>query len=124
MPRAIREAQKSPYEDIPFAYRVLLILRDFYVRMRRGEVSHEAYEEALAKEGLEDLPCFAGERSGQFGEEYFVKFCGRRRELDRHVKGKNSRDPRFGFRLYFFFDDTSQQVIVGSFPEHLTTGAS
>ncbi|MGE0196602.1 MAG: hypothetical protein AB7P48_13370, partial [Methylocystis sp.] len=124
LPRALKAAQKSHFEDVPFAYRALLLLKDHYVRMRRGEITRQSYELALAEMGLEDLPCFAGDRSGQFGDEYFVRFNGVRRELDHHLKGKNSRDPRYGFRLYFFFDEETRQAVVGSFPEHLTTGAT
>ena len=61
------------------------------------------------------LPC---------GARIFVEFGGRRCELDRHLKGRNSRDPRLGFRLYFFWDDDTEQVVVGWLPNHLETRAT
>ena len=124
--RAIRSARKSKFENVALAYRALLILRDFYVPMRLegGDDLRIEYEQALKKEHLEETSTFAGPRSGQFGDEYFVERGGRKRKLDRHLKGRDARDPRFGFRLYFFWDDSSGQVVVGSFPNHLQTGVS
>ena len=119
--RAMRAARKSEFSDPSLAYNALLVLRDFYVPMRRGQVTREEYQNALAALGLEDTSSFAGVRSGQFGDEYFVTYNGRRRELDRHLKGSSSRDERFGFRLYYFWDEEAGQVVVGWLPSHLTT---
>ena len=121
--RAIRAAKGSPFEDARLAYRALLILRDCYVPMRRegGLDLKEAYRKALEKEALQEQPTFAGTRSGEHGDAYFVRHGGRRRELDLHLKGSDSRDPRFGFRLYFFWDNENEEVVVGSLPNHLRT---
>jgi len=124
--RAMRAAKKSAFENVELAYNALLLLRDFYVPMRRegGIDKKRAYEEARAKLGLDEAPTFGGSRAGEEGEAYFVDFGGRRRELDRHLQGSNSRDERFGFRLYFFWDDETDQVVVGWFPSHLPTRAT
>ena len=119
--RAIRAARKSKFEDVPLAYRALLILRDHYIPMKRegGIELRRTYDEALQKMGLEDSEPFTGTRAGQAGEDYFVEFAGHKRYLERHLKGSNSRDERYAFRLYFFWDDDSEQVVVGSLPGHL-----
>ncbi len=124
--RALRAAKKSEFENPALCYRALLILRDCYVPMRRVGASgqKDAYEKQLRELGLEESSSFAGGRAAEQGDEYFVEYNGRRRELDRHLKGSNSRDVRFGFRLYFFWDEDSKQVIVGSLPSHLATRAS
>jgi hypothetical protein len=124
--RALRAAKKSNFENPALGYRALLVLRDYYVPMRRvGEVGRRSeYEKRLQELGLEESPSFSGGRAAEQGDEYFVDYQGRRRELDRHLKGSNARDPRFGFRLYFFWDEDSMQVIVGSLPSHLSTRAS
>lgn len=124
--RALRTAAKSEFDDPPLAYQALLMLRDYFVPMKRigGKDFRDAYEARLKHLGLEDQPCFAGGRAGEQGDEYRVIYNGRPRYLDRHLKGSNSREERYGFRLYFFWDDESQQVVVGSFPAHLTTRAS
>jgi hypothetical protein len=126
MPRAFRAARKSAFENPQLAYKTLLILRDHFVPMKRegGLEKKQTYEKALAAHGLEELPSFAAERAGEQGNEYKVTYNGRPRHLDRHIKGSSSREERFGFRLYFFWDDDSQQAVVGSFPAHLTTRAT
>ncbi|MGK2915642.1 MAG: hypothetical protein ACSLE5_14560 [Porticoccaceae bacterium] len=126
MSRACRIATKSTFSDLELAYRTLLILRDHYVPMR-SEVGLErkrAYEQALAALGLEESQSFAGTRAGEEGDEYKVTYNGRPKTLDRHIKRSNSREERFGFRLYFFWDIDRQQAVVGSFPTHLTTRAT
>lgn len=122
--RALRAARKAEFADPALGYRALLVLRDLYVPMRKGQVSREQYHTALAELGLEDSGTFSGARAGQFGDEYYVSHGGRRRELDRHLKGSNSRDERYGFRLYFFWDEQAEQVVVGWLPTHLTTDIS
>jgi hypothetical protein len=126
LPRALNAAKKSSFEDIAFVYRTLLALRDKYVPMRRtGATQAKADCDAAWQElGLELTPSFAGSGAGQFGDEYRVKWDGRTRDLEMHLKGSNSRDPRYGFRCYFFWDDIKQVAVVGSIPGHLTTNAS
>jgi hypothetical protein len=126
MPRAFRIATKSAFEKPELAYQALLILRDYFVPMKRegGMEKKKAYEQALAALGLEDTQSFTGARAGEQGDEYRVLYNGQPRCLDRHIKGSSSREERFGFRLYFFWDDDSQQAVVGSFPTHLTTRAT
>ena len=67
LPRALRAAKKSHFEDIEFAYTVLLLLRDYYVPMRRHELDRSAYGHALKELGLDDLPSFSGDRAGEQG---------------------------------------------------------
>ena len=125
LPRAIKAAKKSTFENVALAYRALLVLRDYYVPMRLNEgKSVEDYKQALAQEGLEDTKSFAGTRSGEFGDAYFVQHGGRKRELERHLKGTNTRDPRYAFRLYFFWDEENGEVVVGWLPTHLPTRIS
>ncbi len=59
--------------------------------------------------------------AGEHGDSYFLTHKGRKRELDRHLKGSSARNSRYGFRLYFFRDDEDEEVIVGWLPEHLPT---
>jgi len=126
LPRALKAASKSLFENPPLAYEALLVLRDQFVRMKtKGSLENKAsYESALSARGLEDSASFSGQRAGEQGDEYRVQYNGRAYNLDRHLKGNNSRDERYGFRLYFFWDADNNQVVVGSFPGHLRTRAS
>lgn len=124
--RAIRAAKKSKFSDPGLVYRALLLFRDYYAPMRRngGLNLRNDYHRSLQELGLEDAPSFGGARAAEEGDSYFVRFGGRRCELDRHLKGSNARDERFGFRVYFFWDEDSEQVVVGWLPSHLPTRAS
>jgi hypothetical protein len=121
--RAFQGVNKSEYEDVSLIYKSLLVLRDHYVPMRRegGLERKRAYGKACHDLGLEEVPTFAGPRAGEEGDTYFVRYAGRRIELDRHLKKGNSREPRWCFRLYFFWDNDEQQVVVGWMPSHLDT---
>jgi hypothetical protein len=117
--RAFQGVRKSEYEDPQTIYKALLVLRDQYVPMRRegGPEKRRAYEEALAAIRLEE----SGTGDGiKFDSDlYSVQYGNRRMALDRHLKGGKSRDPRFCFRLYFFWDDETEVVVVGWLPSHL-----
>ena len=122
--RAFQGARKSEYHDPTFLYRALLLLRDHYVPMRiEGTPERkQSYEQSLAELQLEDSA--TGDGVKYAADLYSVQYGGVRRALERHLKGKDSRDRRYGFRLYFFWDDESQVVVVGWLPSHLDNRAS
>ena len=124
--RALRGAKESAYEEPGLVYQSLLLLRDYYVPMRRegGDELTRQYEEGLRRLGLEDSGSITRTRSGEQGDEYFILHNGRRRELDRHLKKGNAREPRHCFRLYHFWDEEAEQLVVGWLTSHLETRAS
>lgn len=126
LPRAYRIAEKSEFDNPALAYRVLLILRDAFVPMKLegGLDRKKAYESALSELGLDDAPSISANRVGEQGDEYKVNYDGRPRQLERHIRGSSSRAEKYGFRLYFFWDDETRKVVVGAFPAHLKTRAS
>ena len=123
LPRAIRSAKKSEFENIEQAYRALLCLRDhqYPMRIEGGSELVEAYRKATQELRLQDENTFPGNRATLQGDTYFVDYYGQRRLLERHLKGSNSRDPRHCFRLYYFWDDETKLIVVGSLPNHLPT---
>lgn len=121
-PKAIKAARDSDFQDVPLVYNALLMMRDLYVPMRRmgGIERKNAFEQRLAELGLENTPCFSQENKAKnFGGAYFVRYQESTRELDWHLKGRNSRDERLGFRLYYFWDAETARVVVGYLPGHL-----
>ncbi len=122
--RAYQGVRKSEFHDPQFIYRSLLLLRDQYVPMRiEGTPERRrSYEEALHSLHLEESA--TGEGVKYAANLYSVQHGGVRRPLDRHLKGSDSRDRRYGFRLYFFWDDESQVVVVGWLPSHLDNRGS
>jgi len=85
-------------------YRTLLLLRDYYVPMRRegGEERHRKYTDELLKLGLEESPSITMTRRGEHGDEYFVQHKGGKRELDRHLKKGTSRESLAASGSIFF----------------------
>lgn len=122
--RAFQGVRKSEYHDPQFIYRALLLLRDYYVPMRiEGTTArHEAYQAALKELQLEDSA--TGDGVKYAADLYSVQYGGTRKALDRHLKGNDSRDRRYGFRLYFFWDEEGQVAVVGWLPSHLDNRAS
>jgi hypothetical protein len=121
--RAFAGAKKSMLEDTSLVFEALLLLRDFYVPMRRmgGLDRKEAYETQCGTLGIEEATTLGEGQYGRFQDEYIVHYKGERRKLDRHLKKGRDHDERTCFRLYFFWDDDDQQVVVGWLPSHLTT---
>ena len=122
--KAYQGVRKSNYYDPQLIYQSLLLLRDYYVPMRLDSSPdrRRAYEEALEELELEESHTGDGIRYAF--DLYSVQYGGVRKPLDRHLKGRNSRDRRYGFRLYFFWDDEGQVAVVGWLPSHLDNRAS
>jgi hypothetical protein len=124
--RALRGVKKSEYDIPKLIYRSLLLLRDYYVPMRRegGIERRAAFDAALSELGLECTPTISETRAGEEGDTYYIRTPSGRHLLSEHLKKGNSREPRLCFRCYFFWDETRQQVVVGWLPSHLDTRAS
>ena len=122
LPRAKNAAKKSIYQDPSFLYKALLLLRDYYVPMRRfGSGRVHAYKQACQNLNIEETPTLGGTGYGEHGDMYRVRYAGQPRLLDRHLKKGSARDARRCFRLYFFWDEDSEQAVVGWLPTHLET---
>lgn len=121
--RAIQAVKKSKLEDMSLIYKALLVLRDAYVPMKRegGLDKKTLFEKKCAELGLTEEPTFSGDRWAEQGDTYKVRHAGRTRLLDRHLKRGSNRDERYCFRLYFFWDEDNEQVVVGWLPSHLDT---
>ncbi len=77
-------------------------------------VLKERWETGLRQLGLEFTP--TGGRAGEFPSDYFVTYLGRKTEIDMHLKGSNSRDPRYCFRIYFFWSNENKRAVVVDLP--------
>ena len=123
--RAFRAAKDSLYEDPSLIFKALLLLRDYYVPMRQRQEDDDnlkkRFEEECRELGIMEAPSIERSRQGEEGDNYYVKYLGENRFMDRHLKKGNSRSPSRCFRLYFFWDDENVQVVVGWLPSHLPT---
>jgi hypothetical protein len=128
-PRAQRDAKDASFNDTELVYRCLQVLGHEYWQMRTqggSEVQSKCYE-AFRNLGVRN------ERTGQEnllreqGDTFVVPWGprGEKRVLAWHLKnGGNTRDPERCLRIYYFWDDEPQQVVVGSLPGHLKTRAT
>lgn len=78
-----------------------------------------AFNAALAELGVDESASISDQRAGEQGDEYEVTFRGQRRMLDRHLRKGNSKDEAYSLRIYYFWDDTAQEVVIGWLPSHL-----
>lgn len=117
--RALGGVKKSVYRDSALLYQALVLLRDFYVPMRRlgGKPRVEIFESECRKLGIENS--MVGEAVKRYKEEYSVRWNGESRTLDWHLKSGDGREKTKCFRLYYFWDEEAECVVVGSMPAHL-----
>ena len=127
-PKAAKAARDSPFKDVPLAYKAMDYLVRYYVPMRtRSESDTEAYQrskQALAELGLEESDVGTADEIKRYKKEYKRQHDGREVTLDRHLKRGVGFGGEFQFRMYFWYDDVAQQVLVGHMPTHLTNRLS
>ena len=113
--RSRRETKTPQFKDVQAAARCLLWLaRDYRKqRMNGGDGDLRVQVEA----GIHNDRC--GADSFQF------VWQGEHRDVEWHIKnGGNTHNPSRCLRIYYFWDDESQQVIIASMPSHRRTGAT
>jgi hypothetical protein len=119
MPRALGGAKKSVYSNPAAVYTALELLAGPYRDQRMGKISRSDFEAAREQTGLQVRISAAPSVAGTFGDDYFVSWNGRRRFLEQHVVKGGGHDPAYSMRIYFFWDEEMQKVIVGWLPSHL-----
>lgn len=122
-PRGARSLKTASYADPSLVYRCLKLLATHYYDYRMGMINYEQFS-AACKEvdpGLEERGAITDTAAGMQGEEYYVMYRGRRRKLERHLTKGVSKDRRYCLRIYFFWDDQDQIVVIGDLPHHLDT---
>lgn len=115
--RASRAARKSPFNEPELVYRCLERLAREYVDARRnGEPVDTLFDDLGVHLERTGDPT----RLSQWKEEYFVPHRTKREFLGWHLKRGSDKNEANTLRIYFFYDEDDQQVIVGHLPGHLT----
>lgn len=124
--RAIRMMKSACYEDAELVYRALVVLASQYRDMKMSEEGsrQEEFRKAFETLGLDYGPSISATRAPEQGETYFVEHDGRKCFLENHLKKGSTKDDRYTLRIYFFWDDYRNVVVVGSLPGHLQTRAT
>lgn len=113
-PLARRGVKDPDFRDVEQAARCLVWLASEY-RDRRREGGGNARVPVL--EGFHNEPC--GEADLPFSP---MKWNGRNVAIEWHIKnGGNTRDRARCLRIYYFWDDDAEQVVVASMPAHART---
>lgn len=114
-PRARRGVRKPEFEVVDTAARCLLWL------------ATEGRDQRIHGGGsLSNIPIMNGIQNAPCGADtYEFDWNGRRFSADWHIKnGGNVRDPVRCLRIYYCFDEQTQQIIVSDLPAHRRTGAT
>ncbi|MCA9474172.1 MAG: hypothetical protein KC594_19070, partial [Nitrospira sp.] len=113
---ARRNSKNPQFQDVEQVARCLLWLAN---TCREGRMSGAGttLREAPVEDGIRNSPCGS--------DTYEFDWNGRRLSADWHIKnGGNTRDPARCLRIYYCFDDQTQQIIVSDMPAHRRTGAT
>ena len=100
------------------------LLGGTYYRMKSegGKELRDLFDEELRGLRLLETPSLSPDRQGKARDDFSMEWNGRRLTLDRHLKNNaKTRDPKHCFRLYFAWDDTTRQVVIGHLPGHMKT---
>jgi hypothetical protein len=119
LPKAIRTTEESQFEDPKRFGEALLLIRDYYVPMRRGELDREEYEEALRAAQLQESLCFEQRQQIRGFPEYRINYKAQQHWMERHFKYRSGYNPKTMFRIYYIWDEEEQVVVVGHMPTHL-----
>lgn len=122
--RAERGAKDSAYTDVRLVYRALRWLGEEYRTMKmKGAAESGDSLAMLAEMGIELGPSISAESAGEQGEDYFIRHGPQqdRRMLDLHLKKGSDRDASNCLRIYFFWDDDANCVVIGWLTSHLET---
>ena len=86
------------------------------------------YRDQRLTGGGQDMrqPVVSGVRNDRCGADSFLfKWRDKTVNVEWHIKnGGNTRDPSRCMRIYYFWDDSSEQVVVAAMPAHRRTGAT
>jgi hypothetical protein len=124
--RAKRTLKSAVYRDLGLVCRCLAALAGSYAEMRKSGSEEERlkWDAFLQTEHVEISKSISESRLGEDRESYEVDFKGRKRFLELHLKTGVSKDQRDALRIYFFYDESEQLVVVGWLPSHLNTRAT
>jgi hypothetical protein len=123
--RAEKGAKKCMYDKPEFVFKGLEWLATTYRSAKKGEIEVKDLDISCRNQtGLQYLAHQSESTMGQFENEYYVDYGGRKIALKEHLKKGTSKDPRNAIRIAFFYDTEKEKVVVGFIGRHQTTKAT
>lgn len=115
-PQARKALKGSVFEDVSLAAKCLMWLANDYRNEKIGDSSGSLRDRTVAP-GVTNAHCGA--------DSFRITWQGEDHDVEWHIKnGGNTRDPARCLRIYYFWDDASQQVVIASMPAHIRTDAT
>lgn len=122
--RALRALKEAVYCDIELVGKALELLATEYFDLKLGVGDKAVYDAKLKELYLKDEQAISKVSAGEQGEEYYIKYNGQKKKFDKHLSKGDGRDPRKCLRIYYFWDDETNMVVIGSLPYHLNIRSS
>jgi hypothetical protein len=123
MPRAVRELKDAVFEDVPLVAKCVQAISTEARAWLSGQPGGKAeFEEKCRELGVQFGKSISESRAGEEVEKYYVEYPrGSRKRvfLEWAIKKGSDKDERHCLRIYFFWDDESQRVVIGWLPSHL-----
>ena len=115
-PQARKTLRSAEVENVALAARCLLWLANG-LRDLKTEAGDGTLRDYTIEAGVMNAHCGS--------DEFDIEWQGKKYQVDWHIKcGGNTRDPKRCLRIYYFWDDSSQQAVIAHMPAHRRTGAS
>jgi hypothetical protein len=115
-PQARRALNGSVFEDVGLAAQCLLWLANDYRDGKTGD-SDGSFRDRTVVPGVINAHCGS--------DSFTIEWQGKNQNVEWHIKnGGNTRDPARCLRIYYFWDDSSQQVVIASMPAHIRSDAT
>ncbi|MGA7524075.1 MAG: hypothetical protein WBW84_16605 [Acidobacteriaceae bacterium] len=115
-PRARRALRDAVYEDVQLAAKSLLWLANEFREAKMGEPDGSLRDRIVAP-GVLNAHCGS--------DSFMIEWQDKSHDVEWHIKnGGNTHDPTRCLRIYYFWDDQSQQVVIATMPAHIRTDAT
>lgn len=132
--RAVRALKHAKFKNIDLVADSVRLLAESYWPMKTNSDEQSRVTAVAAwGSGMErlkisyDSKSMAENRLGEFKDAYTVSYrIGQKpnQQLGPHLKFGSTKDDQLCMRIYFFWDDERNLVVIGHLPSHLDTRAS
>ena len=122
--RARRSLKKADYHDPQFVWRTVEFLATYYPKMRKGLITKEEFLRRCRELGLDYQLASTDVSAGMQRKKYFTDYNGNQRRLEFHLTKGSAKEPRKCLRIYFFWDEDNELVVIGHLPDHLDNSKS
>ena len=122
--RARRSLKKADYQDPQLVWKAVEFLATYYPKKRKALITEEEFLRRCREHKLKCELASTKVNAGMRGEQYFVNYNGKRRQLKLHLTDGSAKEPRKCLRIYFFWDEDNAVVVIGHLPDHLDNSKS